>query len=460
MTRRLLVMVLLAVLTACQDASQPFSNGRFDRVWLDFPQGDVRQVVLWLMPGYSRTGTDRGMARALADEGALVISVSTPALLAHMAEEDGDCILPAGDLENLAHEVQARVGLERYLPPWVGGRGSGAALTYAVLAQAPLDSFVGGFSLDFAPTLALSLPLCPGRALTASFDPGRMLATLQPVASALAPWAVVEGRETLAATRHFLDQIPAALRVPMEPLPLAHRVDAGATQALRQAYRAVSARLPEQPAVAVVKAGKLPLIEIPAQGAIDAPVWAVLLSGDGGWAGLDRSLSKALAARGVPVVGLDSLRYFWQSRTPEGLAADLQRIVSDYGARWQRSRVILIGYSQGANVLPFAFNRLSLEVQASVERIVLLGPGEQAAFTFRVSQWWHAPGDADLPLLPEVRLLPAARTLCVYGKDEAAESLCPRLQGILPVVALPGGHHFDGDLTGIAQRILAPFTVR
>ncbi|MGB7288919.1 MAG: hypothetical protein WBC62_02335, partial [Candidatus Macondimonas sp.] len=119
MTRCLLVMVLLAVLTACQDTSQPFSNGRFERVWLDFPQGDVRQVVLWLMPGYSRTGTDRGIARALADEGALVISVSTPALLARMAEEDGDCILPAGDLENLAHEVQARVGLERYLPPWV-----------------------------------------------------------------------------------------------------------------------------------------------------------------------------------------------------------------------------------------------------------------------------------------------------------------------------------------------------
>lgn len=454
------MMVLLVVLTACQHANPPFAKGRFDRVWLDFPAGDVRQVVLWLMPGYSRTGTDRGMARALADEGALVISVSTPALLARMAEEDGDCILPAGDLENLAHGVQAQVGLERYLPPWVAGRGSGAALTYAVLAQAPLDSFVGGLSLDFVPTLALSLPLCPGRALTASFDPRRSLGTLQPPAGVLAPWAVVEAREAPTITRHFLDQVPAALRVPLEPGSSAHRADAGATLALGAAYRAVAARLPEQPAVSRLQAGKLPLIEIPAQGATDAPVWVVLLSGDGGWAGLDRSLSKALAARGVPVVGLDSLRYFWQSRTPEGLAADLQRIVSGYGTRWQRSRVILIGYSQGANVLPFAFNRLPREVQARVERLVLLGPGEQAAFTFRVSQWWHASGDADLSVLPEVRLLPAARTLCVYGKDEAAESLCPRLRGLLPVIELPGGHHFDGDMAGIAQRILGPLPAR
>ncbi|MGB7288766.1 MAG: AcvB/VirJ family lysyl-phosphatidylglycerol hydrolase [Candidatus Macondimonas sp.] len=336
----------------------------------------------------------------------------------------------------------------------------GAALTYAVLAQAPPNSFVDGLSLDFVPTLALSLPLCPGRALTTSFDPARMLVTLQPMASAMAPWAAVEERETPVATRHFLDQVPAALRVPMEPLPLSHRADAGATQALRQAYRTVSARLPRLPAVAVVQAGKLPLIEIPAQGATDVPVWAVLLSGDGGWAGLDRSLSRALAVQGVPVVGLDSLRYFWQSCTPDGLAADLQRILLDYGARWQRSRVILIGYSQGANVLPFAFNRLPREMQARVERIVLLGPGEQAAFTFLVSQWWRAPGDTDLPVLPEARLLPVTRTLCICGKDEAEESLCPRLQGILPVAALPGGHHFDGDMTGLAQRILGPLTVR
>ena len=178
--------------------------------------------------------------------------------------------------------------------------------------------------------------------------------------------------------------------------------------------------------------------------------------------GTDRSLSRALAARGVPVMGLDSLRYFWQSRTPEGLAG---RSATHSVGLWRALAAGTDnpdrGYSQGADdVLPFAFNRLPRGRQARVKRIVLLGPGEQAASTFRVSQWWHAPGDADLPLLPEVRLLPAARSLCVYGKDEAAESLCPRLQGILPVVALPGGHHFDGDLTGIAQRILAPLAVR
>lgn len=59
-----------------------------------------------------------------------------------------------------------------------------------------------------------------------------------------------------------------------------------------------------------------------------------------------------MAARGIPVVGFDSLRYFWKKRTPEGLAADLDRVLRYYGRHWGKSKLILIGYSQGADVLP------------------------------------------------------------------------------------------------------------
>ena len=39
--------------------------------------------------------------------------------------------------------------------------------------------------------------------------------------------------------------------------------------------------------------------------------FALLLTGDGGWAGLDQELAARLAASGVPTVGLNSLKYFW-----------------------------------------------------------------------------------------------------------------------------------------------------
>ena len=61
---------------------------------------------------------------------------------------------------------------------------------------------------------------------------------------------------------------------------------------------------------------------------------------------------------GIPVVGLDSLRYFWKARTPASAAADIDRALRYYLAHWKKQRALLVGYSQGANVLPFIVNRL------------------------------------------------------------------------------------------------------
>ena len=92
------------------------------------------------------------------------------------------------------------------------------------------------------------------------------------------------------------------------------------------------------------------------------------MSGDGGWAGLDQDVAAALSAKGIPVVGLDSLRYYWTARTPDGLAADTDRIVRYYLAHFGKRRVLLIGYSQGADVLPFAVNRLPAATRARRRR--------------------------------------------------------------------------------------------
>ena len=444
--KRSALLLLLLILVGCQRGDPPLTNGRFDRVWVDLPAGDIRQVVLWLMPGRSRTAIDRRLSEVLRREGALVISVSAPGLLARMAAEDGGCSLPAGDLDNLAHEVEAQLGLERYLPPVLAGRGIGAALVYAALAQAPVDGFAGGVSLDFVPALPSGIPLCPGRSLASSFSAKGGVSTVAPAALPVAPWLVVARADLQALADVFVREVRGAGAVAG---PRVWGARAQGEEARGAPFRHLPRRWHDKPAVTRLSGDRLPLIEVPAKGA-EAPVWALVLSGDGGWAGLGRDLGSALAAQGVAVVGFDSLRYFWGRRSPEGTAADLQRILSQYQARWPDKRPLLIGYSQGANVLPFAYNRLPAQWQARVGRIVLLGPGERAAFTFQVSQWWRSDaGDEDV--LPEASQLPAERTLCVYGRDEASESICPQLKDRLPVIMLPGGHHFDGDMAHLAR---------
>jgi type IV secretory pathway VirJ component len=165
-------------------------------------------------------------------------------------------------------------------------------------------------------------------------------------------------------------------------------------------------------------------------------------------------VAAALTADGVPVVGFDSLRYFWSARTPQELANDLDRVLRYYAARWKKSRALLIGYSQGADVLPFALNRLPSTSKALVTQTVLMGLGEKASFEFHVGDWL---GDhsGDKPILPEVSRLNAATTLCLYGQDEK-DSLCPRIPAAnAQVLSLPGGHHFDGAYDKLAELILA-----
>ncbi len=113
--------------------------------------------------------------------------------------------------------------------------------------------------------------------------------------------------------------------------------------------------------------GDLPVIEVPAlTGAPSSDSLAIIMSGDGGWAGIDRDIAAALSAKGIFVVGLDSLRYYWAKRTPESLAADTDRMIRYYLAHLNKKRVLLIGYSQGADVLPFAVNRLPAATKARV----------------------------------------------------------------------------------------------
>jgi type IV secretory pathway VirJ component len=125
-----------------------------------------------------------------------------------------------------------------------------------------------------------------------------------------------------------------------------------------------------------------------------------------------------------------------------------------YLAHLNKQRVLLIGYSQGADVLPFAVNRLPQASRARVRLAAVLGLSEHALFEFHLSSW-VSNGAGGRPTLPEVNRMTGMPVLCIYGEDEK-DSLCPQLDPTrFSVVKLKGGHHFDGDYAGLARQILA-----
>lgn len=189
---------------------------------------------------------------------------------------------------------------------------------------------------------------------------------------------------------------------------------------------------------------------------------AVMISGDGGWAPLDKGVAGRLYEGGLPVVGLNALKYFWTRRQPEETSRDLERILRYYLSAWSRRGVVLVGYSRGADVLPFMINGLPEDMRHRIRLIALLGPGQSVDLKFHVADWWsNSRRRTDLPVLPEAeKLLPGTRVLCVYGTDET-DSICPSLapHGAEPV-ALKGAHHFDGGYDALGEIVLRAATPR
>lgn len=456
-TRFAMLLLLLAALPAA--AQERISHGNFKDVALYRPQGEARQAVLLLSDGTGWNASMDATARGLAGQGALVAGIDVAQLRAYFARDGGDCVFPAGDLENLSHYLQGYAQQPTYRVPLLVGQGTGAALAYAMLAQSQADVFAGAVSIGFRPRLDLGKTLCQGKGKF--FTPGKGSAVmLLPAPRALpAPWVALQGaRDGVYSVADMRGFAGAGKRASVSAQPQLTHDDRDAAHWL-PALLAAAKTLGQHGVAAVPpppwSLSDLPLIEVPASGTGRDDTFAILLSGDGGWAGLDKDVAAALAAKGIPVVGFDSLRYFWHKRTPQGLASDLDRTLRYYTAHWHRPKVLLVGYSQGADVLPFAVNRLPAASKALLSQAVLMGLGDNASFEFHVGNWM-SDDDADgLPILPEARRLDAARTLCVYGEGED-DSLCPKIPpGHVQLLSLPGGHHFDGDYGRLADAILS-----
>jgi type IV secretory pathway VirJ component len=378
-------------------------------------------------------GFDRalqGAAWRLAESGVIVVGVDLPTYLAKLASEAG-CAYVVGDVEELAHRLEREQGLVRYRLPVLAGVGAGATLAYATLAQAPAATVAGAAGIDPAPTLATKAPICPGAPATPAAGGGFSYGAI----AELPGW----WRVSLPAGASPTPGSPAVVETAAPGASASDRLVTLVSDAVGADEDAAQTGLS--------------VVEYPSESGSD--VLAIIYSGDGGWRDLDKQIGEYLAARGLPVVGVDSLRSFWSHKTPEEMAADLDDLIETYGERWGTKHVVLIGYSFGAGILPFAIEHLPAADRARIVLIALLGVEPRADFEIHFTGWLGQEPDATAPeVLPALLKLDLSRVQCFYGEDEE-DSLC-RLPALAAaeVIRTSGGHHFDGDYEALAQRVL------
>jgi type IV secretory pathway VirJ component len=180
---------------------------------------------------------------------------------------------------------------------------------------------------------------------------------------------------------------------------------------------------------------------------------AVLYSGDGGWGALDRGVAQQLASDGLSVIGVNSLHYFLNRRTPQQAADDLAAVLRSHEARWGRKKVVLIGYSFGADALPAIVPRLPQDLRAQIKSLVLIGVGPTGDLKFHPASWLDRAAPGSYPVAPAIEALKGLPMTCIYG-DKEHNDVCSTLpDAIIRKVQLTGGHHFDGDYGRLGQAI-------
>jgi type IV secretory pathway VirJ component len=431
------------VSAACSRTAAPpppdetLDGGRLGALRLWRPDDPPEALVfLFSDAGGVNPALDR-LAADLRDDGAAVLEVDLPQYLKQLRESDDGCHYLISAIEALSQRVQRELGGRVYHTPILAGVGEGGTLAYAALAQSPAATVAGAVSVDPAASLDTKVPLCPGA-------PARQRAVGYGYGAKadLPGWWIVSSRVALPD-----DLAKIANKPDVEVSPDASPLD--------RLESLVEGRLEAGEAPPGLRDLPLTVLEPPDYDASKpAPFFAIIYSGDGGWRDIDKEIGEKLASEGIPVVGVDSLRYFWTEKTPTRMGSDLAAMIDAYSDRWGTDHLVLVGYSFGAAVLPFAIDALPPEARDQVVEVSLLGLADRADFEIQVQGWLGAKSNNQAPLvLPVLQKLDLSRVQCFYGEEED-DTICPdpALRGA-EIVKTSGGHHFGGDYEALAQRI-------
>ena len=467
-----LVVFLLSIGYGMANAANVDSlkYGSFGKVFIYKPKTAPDAIVLFVSgDGGWNTGPIK-MGSHLVDQGAMVVGINISKYLINKMNEHEKCYYPAGDFEELSLFLQKKYKFRNYLKPILMGYSSGATLVYGILAQAPANTFKGAISMGFCSDIATVEPLCTNNQLKQhELKPGSPIRYLEPSDKLSAPFIIINGLDDAVCSYNsaleFMKKVNNGEVIGIPKAGHGMSVEKNYLPHLIYAYNKVknSASYAEtisaqnQPA-ALQQPQKLttdlPLVIKPCSKSDTLPM-LVFMSGDGGWTSFDEGVAEKLVEKGIPVVGIDSQKYFWQPRTPLETAAELTKVLYHYMTAWNKKSFVLCGYSFGADVIPFMLTRLPGDLKSMLKSAVMMSPDPKADFEIHVADMLSFGSSSDkYDVLTELKKSAFGHAVCIFGKDEDSET--PKLfrEAGATIRLLPGSHHYDNDFEAITNEII------
>lgn len=182
--------------------------------------------------------------------------------------------------------------------------------------------------------------------------------------------------------------------------------------------------------------------------------FVLFISGDGGWNSFSQKLVDSYAANGFNVITLNSFKYFWKKKTPHQAANDIAGLLNIYIKEWHKQKIVICGFSFGADVAPFIYTHLPETLKTKISLVQLISPSLFTDFEIHVMDML-GPGSAvrSMNIVSEVDLMDVP-VICYYGERETEKPLANIKKANFRNIILPGDHHYANSYPEIAKNAL------
>lgn len=178
------------------------------------------------------------------------------------------------------------------------------------------------------------------------------------------------------------------------------------------------------------------------------------ISGDGGFNKFSLGFCESLNQKGFDVVALNSKSYFYDQKTPEETANDISEFLSKKLAGRINHQIAFIGYSFGADVLPFVLNRLPENILENVEVSFMMASSGSTDFEIHWLDMLGTGKKRSMDVVSEINKMQNDKLIIINGSDDNNLDIKRITLNKYTHVVLPGGHHFNGDVDEIVEKIM------
>jgi len=185
----------------------------------------------------------------------------------------------------------------------------------------------------------------------------------------------------------------------------------------------------------------------------DSPL-VFYVSGDAGFNSFSKNFSEQIFRNGFDIYALNTKDYFWDEKTARGSAGDFSGFLEDRFRGRKNKQLVIVGYSFGADALPFILNRFPPETRQRILKVILIDPSSNGDLKITLASYINESAAGRWATFPELSKLGDLSFAFIlsdfsayyypYAKVPLADKQLYRL---------PGNHRFDGNFKGLASTV-------